>query len=273
MHDDAHGRVVAGCRPAPPATRRSWRSDSALAGGLDSTSRRIDRSVVAATGPGGSLRLIATMSAKDRSPFSTGRPSIGYGRIRRKTQPARYRTHLAQLKIVRQTCFVGGSPESYRQRPTPTERATRACRYETETRARRSRGQRAAGRGVSAAQRRRPATTRRSRSFQAAAPCGSTPTERHLRPGNTVSGAVAVHAGRHRRLCLRALACRAGRAFGHHQSQHQFHAQGRGRPDRRPLPHPEARQEPDGVRHRHRRRPDGQTVAHAVGTYSIPPKR
>ena len=32
-------------------------------------------------------------------------------------------------------------------------------------------------------------TIRRSRSFPAAARCGSTPTERHLRPGGTVSGA------------------------------------------------------------------------------------
>ena len=53
--------------------------------------------------------------------------------------------------------------------------------------------------------------------------------ERHLRPGGTVSGpslftladiggyvCVLSHAG-------------AGRAVGHHQSQHQFRAQGRGR--------------------------------------------
>ena len=76
--------------------------------------------------------------------------------------------------------------------------------------------------------------------------------ERHLRPGGTVSGpslftladiggyvCVLAHAG-------------PGRAVGDDEPQHQFRAQGRGRPDRRPLPHPQARQEPDGVRHRHR---------------------
>ena len=97
--------------------------------------------------------------------------------------------------------------------------------------------------------------------------------ERHLRPGGTVSGpSLFTLADIGGYVCVLS-PCRAGRALGHHQPQHQFHAQGRGRADRRPLPHPEAGQEPDGVRHRHRRRTGRHTVAHATGTYSIPPKR
>ena len=98
-------------------------------------------------------------------------------------------------------------------------------------------------------------------------------TERHLRPGGTVSGAslftladiggyvcVLSHAGPD------ALSVTTNLNIN-------FMRKAERRPDRRPLPHPEARQEPDGVRHRHRRRAGKATVAHAVGTYSIPPKR
>ena len=119
----------------------------------------------------------------------------------------------------------------------------------------------------------RPATTRRSRSFPAAAPCGSTPTERHLRPGGTVSGAslfaladiggyvcVLSHAGPDALSVTTNLninfmrKAEAGPIDGHcrilklGKSLMVFDI--------------------DMIAG-----PDGQTVAHAVGTYSIPPKR
>ena len=78
--------------------------------------------------------------------------------------------------------------------------------------------------------------------------------ERHLRPGGTVSGpslftladiggyvCVLSHAGPD------ALSVTTNLNIN-------FMRKARRRPDRRPLPHPQARQEPDGVRHRHRRR-------------------
>ena len=76
--------------------------------------------------------------------------------------------------------------------------------------------------------------------------------ERHLRPGGT--------GGRGRRSSRWPILAAMSDVLTHggpdapsvnHQPQHQPHAQGSSRADRRPLPNPQARAEPDGVRGRH----------------------
>ena len=79
-------------------------------------------------------------------------------------------------------------------------------------------------------------------------------TERHLRPGGTVSGtslfALADIGGY---VCVLSHAGPDALSVTTNLNIN-FMRKAERRPDRRPLPHPEARQEPDGVRHRHGRR-------------------